>query len=71
MGARTKVSWAPVLVVVPLIGNAQLDMGADWPAVKQEMIELGLRHDSAWDLYQYFEQNADDKTLEPGRIHSR
>ena len=28
MGARTKVSWAPVLVVVPLIGNAQLDMGA-------------------------------------------
>ena len=31
MGARTKVSWAPVLIVVPLIGNAQLDMGADWP----------------------------------------
>ena len=59
---------ATALMVVPLIGNAQLDMGADWPAVKQEMIELGLRHDSAWDLYQYFEQNADDKTLDPDEV---
>ena len=45
MKKNSKTLWAlsATLVMVPLIGNAQFDMGPDWPAVKQEMIELGLR----------------------------
>ena len=56
------------LIFAPLIGAAQYDMGPDWPAEKQEMLELGLRFDSAWALYQHFEQNADDKMLEPDEV---
>ena len=55
-------------MLVPLIGNAQLDMGPDWSAEKQELVELGLSHGSAWELYQYFERNADDKTLGPDEL---
>ena len=42
--------------------------GGDWAAEKQEMIELGHRHESAWALYQAFEQEATDKTLEPDEV---
>jgi hypothetical protein len=59
---------ATALIVVPLIGNAQGDSGAGWPEEKQEMVELGMSYDSAWALYQAFEQEADDKTLEPNEV---
>jgi len=36
----------------------------DWPEQRQAMIELGMRYDTAWELYQSFEREAEDKTLE-------
>jgi hypothetical protein len=36
---------------------------------KQAMIDLGLEHETAWDLYEYFrEQAGDDTMLEPGEV---
>ncbi len=55
-----------ILVSVSAVGSAQTS--GDWAAEKQEMIELGKRHESAWALYQAFEQEATDKTLEPDEV---
>lgn len=57
-----------LLMVMPLNSNAQSGSNSEWLAEKQEMIELGLRFDSAWALYQSFEQSAEDKTLDPNEV---
>ena len=45
---------ATALMLVPLIASSQEHLSEGWAEVKQEMIKLGMRYDSAWELYQAF-----------------
>ena len=40
----------------------------NWASLKQEMINLGLQYDSAWDFYQSLESVAEDRTLLPDEV---
>lgn len=59
---------ATALMLVPLIASSQEHLSEGWAEVKQEMIKLGMRYDSAWELYQAFETEAEGKTLEPNDL---
>jgi len=54
---------ATALMLVPLIASSQEHLSEGWAEVKQEMIKLGMRYDSAWELYQAFETEASGARL--------
>ena len=40
----------------------------DWATIKQAMIEVGKKYDSAWDLYEAFEREAENPTHNPREV---
>lgn len=66
------LTTAATAAALTLLGAAQAQEWQEPPPPptqeKQAMIDLGLQHETAWDLYQYFLSQADDTTLEPEEI---
>ena len=58
------LSLAAALVLVATTVNAQRSEAPPPSRQKQAMIDIGLAHDTAWDLYMDFKNQADDTTLE-------
>ena len=51
------------------VAGAQRNEPPPPSAEKQAMIDLGLAHETAWDLYEYFREQADgDTTLAPEEV---
>ena len=66
-GIAAIVSAAALLAIG--VANAQRNEPPPPSAEKQAMINIGLEHETAWDLYQYFLEQADgDTTLEPSEV---
>jgi hypothetical protein len=60
----TLAAAAASAVLLASAANAQRSEAPPPSPEKQAMIDYGLEHETAWDLYQYFLEQADDTTLE-------
>ena len=62
---RTPVMWFLFgLCVAPTIVLAEIEVPAD----KEQLIELGRQHRTAWDLYKAFEEQADGGSNAPSPV---